>query len=249
MAAVTAAVVVAAGTAYAANRSASSARNAQRSADRNAARQDELDRERLDFSRDQYNDWRERFDPVWNQMSAMASEEQKPDYAAISADVGGAFDTSREIQARNMQRMGIRPTDGAVAAADTAYGVGRASSLVDARNRGRMNAEEQHFNRIAQLANIANGGQANASNLVNAAYAGASGGAGQRAGQQYGMQQFYQNQANQQWADAASSLGYGVQMYGGKASGGGGGGSYGMSGTGPSWGYSGNWGMSNWGGG
>ena len=247
MAAVTAAVVVAAGTAYAANRSSAAASRAQRSADRNAARQDELDRERLDFNREQYDDWRERFDPVWNQMSAMASEEQKPDYAAISADVGGAFDTSREIQARNMQRMGIRPTDGAVAAADTAYGVGRASSLVDARNRGRMNAEEQHFNRIAQLANIANGGQANASNLVNAAYAGASGGAGQRAGQQYGMSQYYGNMANQQWADAASAFGYGVQQYGGRAPSGGSG--YSMSGTGPSWGYGGNWGMTNWGGG
>ena len=247
MVAAIAAVTVAAGSAYSANRSSSAARSSQRSADRNAANQAELDRERLDFSRTQYDDWRQRFDPVWNRMSAMAMEEQAPDYAAISADVGGAFDTSRDIQMRNMQRMGVRPTDGAVAAADTAYGIGRASSLVDARNRGRMNAREQHFNRIAQLANIANGGQANASNLVSAAYAGASGNSGQRAGQQYGLQQFYQNQANQQWADTASAIGYGVQSWGG------GGRASGMPGYGPSYGYPGNpgsgtWGTTQWGG-
>lgn len=247
MAAITAAVVAAAGTAYAANRSASSARNAQRSADRNAASQAELDQQRLDFSRQQYEDWQGRFNPVWDQMSGMAMQEQAPDYAAITADVGGAFDTSREIQARNMQRMGVKPTDGATAAADTAYGLGRASSLVDARNRGRMNARAQHFDRIAQLANIANGGQANASSLVNAAYAGASGGAGQRAGQQYGQAQYYGNMANQQYADAAQGFGYGIQQWG---SGGGGGAAstYGMNGTGPNWGYGGNWGMTSWGG-
>lgn len=247
MAAITAAVVVAAGTAYAANRSASSARNAQRSADRNAANQAEIDQERLDFSRQQYDDWQGRFNPVWDRLSAMSMQEEKPDYAAISADVGGAFDTSRGIQARNMQRMGVAPTDGAMAAQETAYGLGRASSLVDARNRGRMSAKEQHFNRISQLANIANGGQANASNLVNAAYAGASGGAGQRAGQQYGQAQYYNNMANQQYADAAMGFGYGLQQWGG----GGGAGSasgYGMQGTGPSWGNGGQWGMTNWGG-
>jgi hypothetical protein len=250
MAAVTAAVVVAAGTAYAANRSSASARNAQRSADRNAATQADIDRQRLDFSRQQYDDWQGRFNPVWDRMSALAMEEEKPDYAAITADVAGAYDSARGVNARNMQRMGVKPTDGAAAAAETAYGLGRASSLVDARNRGRMSAREQYFNRISQLANIANGGQANATNLVNSAYAGASGGAGQRAGQQYGQAQFYQNQANQQWADAASSLGYGVGSYGGKASGGGGGG-YSMPGYGPSYGYpgnpgSGNWGMTEW---
>lgn len=220
MAAVTAAVVVAAGTAYAANRSASSARNAQRSADRQAADQAAIDQERLDFSRQQYDDWQGRFNPVWNQLSTMAMTEQRPDYGAISADVGGAFDMSRDIQMRNMQRVGIKPTDGAQQAQDTAYGLGRASSLVGERNRARMGAREQHFNRIAQLANIANGGQANASNLVNAAYAGASGGAGQRAGNYFGQAQYYGNMANQQYADAAQGFGYGIQQWGGGGYGG-----------------------------
>ena len=102
MAAVTAAVVVAAGTAYAANRSSASARNAQRSADRNAARQDELDRERLGFSREQYDDWKERFNPVWDRMSALAMEEEKPDYAQITADVGGAPGESRPTTSSSM---------------------------------------------------------------------------------------------------------------------------------------------------
>jgi len=250
MVAAIAAVTVAAGTAYSANRSSSAARSAQRSADRSAAEQSAIDRERLDFSRQQYTDWQNRFNPVWDRMSSLAMQEEKPDYAAISADVGGAYDSARGIQTRNMQRMGIKPTDGAQQAADTAYGLGRASSLVDARNRGRMNAREQYFNRITQLANIANGGQANATNLVNSAYAGASGGAGQRAGQQYGQAQYYQGQANQQWADAASAFGYGVDMYSNRPSSGG----YGMPGYGPSYGYpgnpgSGNWGMTQWGGG
>lgn len=215
MVAAIAAVAVAAGSAYAANEASGNARDARRSGDAQAANQAQNERDRLDFSRQQYNDWQERFDPVWSQMSALAMQEEKPDYAAISADVGGAFDTSRGIQARNMQRMGVRPTDGAMQAQDTAYGLGRASSLVDARNRGRMSAREQHFNRISQLANIANGGQANASSLVNAAYAGAAGGAGQRAGQMYGQSQYYGNQAAQGYQDAAAGFGYGIQQWGG----------------------------------
>lgn len=245
MAAVTAAVVVAAGTAYAANRSASSARNAQRGADRAAATQAEIDRERLDFSREQYDDWQERFNPVWDQLSSMAMQEQTPDYAAISADVGGAFDTSREINTRNMQRMGVKPTDGAQSAADTAYGIGRATSLVDTRNRARTMARDQHFDRVAQLANIANGGQANATNLMNAAYAGASGGAGQRAGMYNQNAMYYNNQANQQWGDVAGAIGYGVNMYG-QGRGGSGGGNMGSWGQGTG---GGSWGMTNWGGG
>ena len=247
MVAAIAAVAVAAGSAYSANRASSSARNAQRGADASAASQAENERDRLDFSRQQYDDWQGRFNPVWDQLSGMAQQEQKPDYAAITADVGGAFDTSREINMRNMQRMGVKPTDGATAAADTAYGLGRASSLVDARNRGRMTARAQHFDRIAQLANIANGGQANATNLVSAAYAGAAGGAGQRAGQGYNMAQYYNNQANQGYADAATGLGYGLQQWGNNGGGQAGGGYGGNVST---WGQGtggGSWGTTNWG--
>lgn len=245
MAAVTSAVVVAAGTAYAANRASSSASRAQRSADRNAANQAAIDQERLDFSRQQYDDWQQRFDPVWNQLSSMAMDEQKPDYGAISADVGGAFDTSRDINTRNLQRMGVRPTDGAQSAADTAYGIGRATALVDTRNRARTMARDQHFDRVAQLANIANGGQANASNLMNAAYAGASGGAGQRAAQYGQNAMYYNNQANQGWNDLAGAIGYGVNAWGNRNAGSGTGGGV------PSWGQGtggGSWGMTNWGG-
>lgn len=247
MAAVTAAVVVAAGTAYAANRASSSASASRRDANRNAQTQADIDRERLDFSRDQYDDWQERFNPVWDQLSSMAMEEQRPDYGAISADVGGAFDTSREINTRNMQRFGIKPTDGATAAADTAYGIGRATSLVDTRNRARGAARDQHFDRVAQLANIANGGQANATNFLNAAYSGASGGAGQRAGMANQNAMYYQQQANQGWADTAGAIGYGVNAWGaGRPASGGGGGNMGSWGQGTG---SGSWGMTNWGGG
>lgn len=247
MAAVTAAVVVAAGTAYAANRASSSASASRRDANRNAQSQADIDRERLDLSRQQYDDWQQRFDPVWDQMSAMAQEEQAPDFAAISADVGGAFDTSRGINTRNMQRMGIQPTDGAQQAADTAYGIGRATSLVDTRNRARTAAKDQHFDRVSQLANVANGGQANATNFLNAAYSGASGGAGQRAGMANNNAMYYQQQANQGWNDLAGAIGYGVNAYGNRNAG-----TAASSGGGvPAWGQgtgSGQWGMTSWGG-
>lgn len=248
MAAVTAAIATTAIAAYGANNARKNANRAQDNAERAAQDQAALDRERLDFSKQQYGDWQARFNPVWDKLSSMSMQEEKPDYGAITADVGSAFDTSRDIQTRNMQRMGIRPTDGAQQAADTQYALGRAGSLVDTRNRARTNARDQYFARITQLANIANGGQANASNLVSAAYSGASGGAGQRAGMYNANAANYGAQAGAGWSDVGAGLGFIGSQFGG--GGGGGGGS--MPGYGPSYGYPGNpgsgsWGMTNWG--
>lgn len=140
-----------------ARKGAKGAKAAQAAQD--AARREQMGmaKEQIGYGRNIFEGWQRDYMPMLGDMKDMAYEEQRPDYAAISSDVGSAFDASRGINSRNMQRMGVKPTDGAAAAAESAYGMGRAATLVGARNSARMAMRDQRFNRMGQVFGMSQG--------------------------------------------------------------------------------------------
>lgn len=220
MAAVTIAAVGAATAAYGAYSSNRNAREARESQEGAMDSQLELGREQLDFSREQYNDWREMFSPVLGDLRTMAYEDQKPDYEAISADVGTAFDTSQDINRRTQQRYGLNPSDGALQNSEVQYGLGRAGAIVDGRNRARLANKDAKFNRLASFYGLGSGQGAQAMTMVNAAYQGVGATYGQHAGMYGNQAMYHQGQAREHMQDAAGWAGWGY----GQMSGGGGGG-------------------------
>lgn len=184
------ALVAAAGTAYAANRQASAANKATKAQKDAAGNQLAFQREQFDWNKDRYNEWHGMFMPVLEDIKNEAYADKGPDYTGIAGDVGTAFDASQQINQRQMERYGVTPTDGAMQAANTAYGVGRASAHVDARNRARMAHTDQRWNRLNALwgqgqgmMSSAAGGTNNAGNAVGDAYGAQAAQAGARAAQ------------------------------------------------------------------
>jgi len=203
-----AAVVVAAGAAYAANRAASSASEARDQQGRAQDAQVALGREQLDEGNRRYDQWEEMFMPGFQELRNRAFEEQRPDYETMDADIGLAFDTSQGINRRQMQRYGLNPTDGATAAAETQYGLGRALATVGGRATARRQATNDSYARLAGFANAGNSLYQGSNAMINAAYGGiqsAFGGQAASAGQNA---MYQQGQANQGYSDAAAGLGY-----------------------------------------
>jgi hypothetical protein len=222
MAAVTVAALGVAASAYSANRQSRAAREAADNQEEAMDGQLGLDRERLNFSRQQYDDWRQRFDPIMDDLTAEAYADSTPDYDAIVGDVGAAFDTSQGINRRQQQRYGLQPSDGAVAEGELRYGLGRATAMAGAKNNARTANKDMRFNRLASLYSLGSGQGAAASSLVSAAYAGASGNMGNQAGMFGNQQAQAQQGANQAWGDAAGWAGWGFGQYMGGRNGGGG---------------------------
>jgi hypothetical protein len=189
--------------AYSSSRSRSAARDASRQQQEATDAQVEVAREQLEFGREQYADWREMFRGPLTDLRTMAYEEARPDYLGIAADVGNSFDSSQDVNRRTMSRYGISPTDGAAAASETQYGLGRALATVGGFEQARSQARDQRWNRMASFANLSNGHQANAQNTMNQGF-GAMGNA-------------FGNQANLYGANAAqygAAAAAGAQMAG-----------------------------------
>lgn len=217
MAAVTVAAVGVGASAYSASRSRSAGRDAQRAQQDAMDQQVQLGREQLEFGQQQYRDWQDRFNPVLDDLTLMAYEDREPDYAAISADVATAHDTSQDINRRTMQRYGIRPSDGAAQQSELSYGLGRALSTADAHNRARMAHGDQQFGRLASIYGLGSGQGAQAQSMINAAYSGLGGAYGQHAGA-FGQQAMYHaGQANQALGDMAGWAGWGIGQMGGSS--------------------------------
>lgn len=208
--------VAVAGVAVSAYGAYSSNRNAREAGERQEDAMDSqvaLDRERLDFSREQYDDYTEMFGPVLGDLRTMAYEESEPDYAGITADVGAAYDTSQDINRRTQQRYGVNPSDGAANDGELRYGVARAQGIVDARNKARAMNKDSKFNRLSSFYSLGNGQGDRARSLMDAAYAGASSTYGQH-GAAFGNQAAaYGQQAQQYGQDAAGWAGWGYGQY------------------------------------
>lgn len=185
---------------YSASRQRRAGRQASRQQQESMDRQTQVAQEQLDFSRGQYQDWRDMFQPVENDLKMMAYENQDPDYGAINADVGAAFDTSQDINRRQQQRYGLNPSDGAMQQGEVSYGIGRAGAMVNARNQARTANKDSQFNRLSSFYGMGQGRGQQAANMVSAASAGVSSAYGQHAG-------MYGNQAQQHNAGAAGAMG------------------------------------------
>lgn len=220
MAAVTVAAVGVAASAYSANRQSRAAKDANRNQRDAMDQQAAMDRERLDFSREQYEDWRSMFHPVLEDLRTEAYADTTPDYDAIVGDVGAAFDTSQDINRRQQQRFGLAPDSGAVQEGELRYGLGRAAAMAGAKNQARAANKDARFQRLASFYGMGTGQGAGAMNMVNAAYAGASGTMGQHAGIFGNQAMNYQAGANQAWGDAAGWAGWGFGQVMGRQGGG-----------------------------
>lgn len=216
MGAITSTVIAAAGvgTSLLGARSASrNARQAQSSEDRYRQMQTELGREQLAEGNRRYGQWESMFMPGFEALRDAAFSEQRPDYEAIDADVGMAFDMSQAANRRQMDRFGIRPTDGAADASEREYGIGRALGVVGGRQNARRAASDQRWNRLAGFANSGNALYGGANQMIQAAYGGINAAFGGAAVSQ-GMRAYNNQNAAGSWLrDASSWAGWGWDQY------------------------------------
>ena len=70
--------------------------------------------EGLHFSQGRYDDVNNKWQDVYGGMMDHIDDGITPDYAAIGGDVNASFDTAQGMERRQMQRYGIKPTDGAL---------------------------------------------------------------------------------------------------------------------------------------
>lgn len=213
MAAVTTAAVGIGLSAYSAKRGRSAQKKSQRSQDEAMAAQREMSERQMGFAHDQYEQWQDMFQPVLGDLKTMAYESTEPDYAAIGADVGAAFDSSQQINRRQQQRFGFAPSDGAVQDGEVQYGLGRAQAMVDARNRARVSNQDQQYNRLAGFYQMGSGMGQQAAGMVQAAYAGAGGMYGQQAGVHGQQANQYGQQVQGSMQDAAGWAGWGMDQW------------------------------------
>lgn len=117
------------------------------------AKKDEiaLQREGLDFSKDQYGDWKEKYDPVFDDMMSEIDSGITPDYAAIAGDVNSSFESAQGQERRQMQRYGIKPTDGAAKQSERTYGIEKSTAHSGIRNQARQASAGIKFNRLASV--------------------------------------------------------------------------------------------------
>lgn len=198
---------------YSANKASSSANKAANKQQAAMDNQTQLGQDQLDFAKQQYADWKQRFDPIMNDLEAQAYAQQRPDYTKISADNTAAFDASQGAAQRNLERFGINPADGAYANLQQKGSLQRALGLVTANTQARNAAKDATFNRLMSVYGVGNGQGAQALNSMNSAYQGLGAAFGQQAGL-YGNQfNNFSNQAQAGWNDAASGVGYGLKSW------------------------------------
>jgi hypothetical protein len=167
------------------NRARKEARRAQAEQAEMQRRQLALGQQQLDDGRARYADWERRFNPIYDEASRLAFEERGPNYSAITADVNDAFGAAESQNNRRLSRYGISPGDGAADASARGFGLSRATALVDAANKERMNIGEQRFGRIGALSSMIAPIAASGDNMMSGGYGmmgGALGGAADSAG-------------------------------------------------------------------
>ena len=105
----------------------------------------------LDWNKQNYNNWSSAFMPMLSQIKAQALANQQPNYQGIIGDIGSSFGAQQDANTRNMERYGINPTDGAMSAANTAYGLGRATAQVGAMQAERYRVGQQRLSNMESV--------------------------------------------------------------------------------------------------
>lgn len=211
MAAITSAVIGGLGVAsslYNGSRSRSAASNSERKAAE--ARQQQLASagELRTLAEGRYDEWRQTFLPGVQRMGELAMQEARPDYERIDADVATSFDTSQDANRRQMARYGVDPSDGAMAASERNYGIGRALATVSGRNVARRNAQQDQWQKLAGFVGAGEGMRSGADNLMSSAYNGIFSAWGGSANANQQNAQYQQQRSDAAFGDAASGLGY-----------------------------------------
>ena len=110
-----------------------------------------LDQERLDWGKEQYSDWKSKFDPMYQSAVDEMDQDLTPNYGAIAGDVKSSFESARGANERNLMRYGIRPTDGSMQAMNRDYGIREAASHVGNRAVAREGARGVLWDRKAKV--------------------------------------------------------------------------------------------------
>ena len=179
--------------AYMGIRASKAAKKQANKADASQQEEIALQREGLDFSKEQYGDWKEKYDPVFDQMMAEIDSGITPDYAAIAGDVNKSFDTAQDMERRQMQRYGVNPQDGAYSESERDYGIARSTAHSGIRNQARQASAGIKYNRLSGIHGSLQGSQAALAGQVGTGYG--------RAGIAQGRQtDTYNNRADQAYS-------------------------------------------------
>lgn len=217
-----AAVVGTAATAYSAYQGKKAGDRQGRAMDQQAAAQQrglDIQEEHLDWARGQYDQWKQEFDPILDQLKMEAAAGRTPDYAAITADTMASFASARKQTQRQQGRYGIKPGDGQWGANERKMATGQATAEVGARQQARRDTEDDQFRRLSQVYGIGAGLQQGAMSMTSGAFGGVAQGHqgmaqmhGQQAGVHGQQADMYGNIAAEsgsaafgQWADILDS--------------------------------------------
>ncbi len=145
-------------------------KSADKSFDTQKAMHDEemkLAREELDFGKDKYSDWQQKFDPAFARMLTELDQDLTPNYGQIAGDVKSSFQSARGQEERSMQRYGIRPVDGAYFDQQRKYGINEAAAHVGARSQARESKRGLKYERLQNVSNMLVGMQGVPANMVS----------------------------------------------------------------------------------
>ena len=199
-----------------------------------AEAQQDIANKQLDMSEEQYDRYLEIYDPLERQMVQEAQDE--PNYEQLMGQYGAEtakqFDTSWEIMQRNANRLGADPTSGSYQEMGKDYAIQRALGMADARNKARMDASRDAWNKKQNAVSLGRGIPATAlqgmSSAANTMGANSALQYGQAANTAQGAANLVGQVGNSFGLNSNQSL----LNFGGVASGGGGGSNYGPAGGG-----------------
>jgi hypothetical protein len=161
-----------------------------------------LGREQLDWNKEQYAKWEDRFDPIFGDMMDTIDDDLEPNYGLIAGDVKSGFQSARGQERRNLMRYGVRPQDGAFAKSEREYGIREAGAHVGARTAARESKRGLEFDRLTNVVGMGYGLKPSMTAGVNQASRSLMGAYGNQ-GTQYG------NIASM-WGNTAAQNAYGV---------------------------------------
>ena len=171
--------------------------------------QQELDmqREGLDFSKQQYADWKERYDPIYDDMMSEIDSGITPDYNAIAGDINQSFDSAQGMERREMQRYGIKPGDGAYGHGERDYAINRAAAHSGIRNKARQDSAGIKFQRLSGIHNTLQGVGTSAATGVRTSYNNVGNSMGNMAQSRFTQSANTRNQAGRDAAGVGAMIG------------------------------------------
>jgi hypothetical protein len=167
----------------------------------------QLGRDTLDWSKEQYGKWEDRFDPIFGDMMDTLEDDLEPNYAQIAGDVKSGFQSARGQERRSLQRYGVRPQDGATARSEREYGIREAAAHVGTRSVARESKRGLKFSRLADVTGMGYGIQPSMTNSVNSAASNAGRAFTNMSNVAGNLSTQYSNQANQTAYGVGNTLG------------------------------------------